>query len=170
MALGIVLVASPLTAATGVTTPPLMSGFVDVNVALHGPEIARAAGLDLWADVSSQQEFNQLSRDLPVLVNMRPFGAYSMVDVEKIGGVPVIVKELLTAGALDGSALTCTGETLAEQIARIDPPAPQHASTERLPVSEAGPQQYLPRSARIIMPHDDVEKSQVGYSWTVGRR
>jgi len=94
------------------------------NVALHGPEIARAAGLDLWADVISQQEFNQLSRDLPVLVNMRPFGAYSMVDVEKIGGVPVVVKELLGAGALDGSALTCTGETLAEQIARIGPPAP----------------------------------------------
>ena len=94
------------------------------NVALHGPEIARAAGLDLWADVISQQEFNQLSRDLPVLVNMRPFGAYSMVDVEKIGGVPVIVRELLRAGALDGSALTCTGETLAEQIDRIDPAAP----------------------------------------------
>ena len=94
------------------------------NVALHGPEIARAAGFDLWDDVISQQEFNQLSRDLPVLVNMRPFGAYSMVDVEQIGGVPVIVKELLGAGALDGSALTCTGETLAEQIARIDPPAP----------------------------------------------
>ena len=94
------------------------------NVALHGPEIARAAGFDLWDDVISQQEFNQLSRDLPVLVNMRPFGAYSMVDVEKIGGVPVIVKELLGAGALDGSALTCTGETLAEQIARIDPPPP----------------------------------------------
>ena len=94
------------------------------NVALHGPEIARAAGLDLWADVISQQEFNQLSRDLPVLVNMRPFGAYSMVDVEKIGGVPVIVRELLRAGVLDGSALTCTGETLAEQIDRIDPAAP----------------------------------------------
>jgi dihydroxy-acid dehydratase len=94
------------------------------NVALHGPEIARAAGFDLWADVISQAEFNQLSRDLPVLVNMRPFGAYSMVDIEEIGGIPVIVKELLGAGALDGAALTCTGETLAEQLARIDPPAP----------------------------------------------
>ena len=55
---------------------------------------------------------------------MRPFGAYSMVDIEAIGGVPVIVKELLDAGLLDGAALTCTGETLAEQVDRLDPPAP----------------------------------------------
>jgi dihydroxy-acid dehydratase len=94
------------------------------NVVLHGPEIARAAGYDLWDDVLSQQEFNELSRELPVLVNMRPFGDYSMVDVDAIGGVAVIVKELLAAGALDGSVLTCTGETLAEQLAQLDPPAP----------------------------------------------
>jgi len=94
------------------------------NVVLHGPEIARAAGFDLWDDVLSQQEFNELSRRLPVLVNLRPFGEYSMVDVDAIGGVAVIVKELLDAGALDGSALTCTGETLAEQVERLDPPAP----------------------------------------------
>jgi dihydroxy-acid dehydratase len=47
-----------------------------------------------------------------------------MVDVDAIGGVGVIVKELLAAGELDGSALTCTGETLAEQIERLDLPAP----------------------------------------------
>jgi len=74
--------------------------------------------------VLTQGEFNQLSRDLPVLVNMRPFGEYSMVDVDAIGGVPVVVKELLAAGALDGSVMTCTGETLAAQIERLDPPAP----------------------------------------------
>ena len=62
------------------------------NVVLHGPEIARAAGFDLWDDVMSQQEFNELSHRLPVLVNMRPFGAYSMVDVDAIGGVAVIVQ------------------------------------------------------------------------------
>ena len=94
------------------------------NVVLHGPEIARAAGFDLWDDVLSQQEFNELSHRLPVLVNLRPFGEYSMVDVDAIGGVAVIVKELLAAGELDGSALTCTGETLAEQVERLDPPAP----------------------------------------------
>jgi dihydroxy-acid dehydratase len=114
-----------------VTPAALRNAFVVVmamggstNVVLHGPEIARAAGLDLWGDVLTQQEFNQLSRELPVLVNMRPFGEYSMVDVDAIGGVPVIVKELLDAGALDGSALTCTGETLAAQVARLDPPPP----------------------------------------------
>ena len=47
-----------------------------------------------------------------------------MVDVDEIGGVAVIVRELLATGALDGSALTCTGETLAEQVERLNPPAP----------------------------------------------
>jgi dihydroxy-acid dehydratase len=94
------------------------------NVVLHSVEIARAAGFDLWEDVLSQSEFNALSRRLPVLVNMRPFGFYSMVDVDANGGLQVIVKELLDAGLLDGDALTCTGETLAEQVRRLDPPAP----------------------------------------------
>jgi dihydroxy-acid dehydratase len=94
------------------------------NVMLHSVEIARAAGLDLWRDVMSQQEFNELSHRLPVLVNLRPFGRYSVVDVEAMGGLPVIVRELMEGGLLDGSALTCTGETLADQIARLDPPRP----------------------------------------------
>jgi dihydroxy-acid dehydratase len=94
------------------------------NVVLHSVEIARAAGFDLWTDVISQEDFNALSRRLPVLVNLRPFGFYSMVDVDAHGGLPVIVKELLDAGLLDGSALTCTGETLADQVSRLDPPAP----------------------------------------------
>ena len=94
------------------------------NVVLHSVEIARAAGIDLWGEVLSQDDFNELSRRLPVLVNMRPFGEYSMVDVDAKGGLQVIVKELLEAGFLDGDALTCTGETLAEQVARLDPPAP----------------------------------------------
>lgn len=94
------------------------------NVTLHAPEIARAAGLDFWNEVITQKEFNELSRTIPVLVNMRPFGAYSMVDIEDRGGIPVIVKELLDAGFLDGECITCTGETLIEQVARLNPPAP----------------------------------------------
>ena len=97
------------------------------NVMLHSVEIARAAGIDLWTEVLSQDEFNELSHRLPVIVNMRPFGEYSMVDVDLAGGLPTIVNELLMAGYLDGSAITCTGETLAEQIARLDPPPPDHA-------------------------------------------
>jgi dihydroxy-acid dehydratase len=94
------------------------------NVALHSVEIARAAGIDLWKDVVSQEEFNDLARRVPVLGNLRPFGAYSMVDIDAKGGLQVVVKELLEAGFLDGSTMTCTGETLAEQVARLDPAAP----------------------------------------------
>ncbi len=96
------------------------------NVMLHSVEIARAAGLNLWKDVISQDEFNELSHKLPVIVNMRPFGEYSMVDVDASGGLPTVVNELLKAGFLDGSTLTCTGETLSEQVTRLNPPAADH--------------------------------------------
>jgi len=94
------------------------------NVVLHAPELARAAGIDFWREVITQDQFNQVSRALPVLVDARPFGRYSMVDIDAKGGLPVIVRELLGAGLLDGDCITCTGETLAGQVARLDPPAP----------------------------------------------
>jgi len=96
------------------------------NVVLHTPEIARAAGYgDFWRDVMTPDEFNTLSRDVvPVLTNARPYGAYSMLDIDRVGGVQVIVRELLEAGLLNGEMMTCTGRTLAEQIAHLDPPAP----------------------------------------------
>jgi dihydroxy-acid dehydratase len=94
------------------------------NVVLHSVEIARAAGIDLWTEVVSQDEFNHLARRLPVVANMRPFGEYSMVDIEAKGGLQVVVHELLQAGFLDGNAMTCTGETLAQQVRRLAPPAP----------------------------------------------
>ncbi|MFP6699073.1 MAG: dihydroxy-acid dehydratase [Alphaproteobacteria bacterium] len=96
------------------------------NVLLHGPEIARAAGFGSFADdIMSFEEFNHLSENVvPVLVDARPFGNYSMVDIDEMGGIQVIVKELLDAGLLNGEALSCAGETLAEQIARLNPPAP----------------------------------------------
>ena len=115
-------IVTPTALRNALTVVIAMGG--STNVALHSVEIARAAGFDLWADVITQREFNELSRGLPVLVNMRPFGLYSMVDVEAVGGLPVIVKELLDAGVLDGTAMTCTGETLADQVARLDPPPP----------------------------------------------
>jgi len=94
------------------------------NVALHSVEIARAAGIDFWKEAITQKEFNELSLKVPVLVNVRPFGKYSMVDIDEKGGLQVIVKELLDKGFLDGKCLTCTGETLAEQIKRLNPPKP----------------------------------------------
>ena len=96
------------------------------NVLLHAPEIARAAGYANFAsDIMSPEEFNYLSQFVvPVLVDARPFGTYSMVDIDEHGGVQVIVKELISAGLLNGSTLTCTGETLSEQVKRLDPPDP----------------------------------------------
>ncbi|MGF1650322.1 MAG: dihydroxy-acid dehydratase [Hyphomicrobiaceae bacterium] len=91
------------------------------NVVLHVPEIARAAGFaDFWRDVMTPEEFNHLSQHVvPVLTDARPYGKYSMVDIDRVGGVQVIVKELLDAGLLNGSVLTCTGETLAAQVERL---------------------------------------------------
>jgi dihydroxy-acid dehydratase len=91
------------------------------NVTLHAPEIARAAGFaDFWRDVMTPEEFNYLSQHVvPVLTDARPYGKYSMVDIDKVGGVQVIVRELLDAGLLNGEALTCTGETLGAQVDRL---------------------------------------------------
>ena len=96
------------------------------NVMLHAPELARAAGYkDFSKDIMSAEEFNHLSKNvIPVVINARPFGKYSMVDIDAKGGIQVIVKDLLDAGMLNGGTLTCTGETLAEQIKRLNPPKP----------------------------------------------
>lgn len=91
------------------------------NVTLHAPEIARAAGYaDFWKEIMTPEEFNHLSQHVvPVLTDARPYGKYSMVDIDKAGGVQVIVRELLDAGLLNGSVMTCTGETLAGQVERL---------------------------------------------------
>jgi len=91
------------------------------NVVLHAPEIARAAGFaDFWKDVITPEEFNYLSQHVvPVLTDARPYGKYSMVDIDNVGGVQVIVRELLDAGLLNGDVLTCTGETLKAQLDRL---------------------------------------------------
>src|SRR6202034_3504049 len=115
---------TPKSLRNALTVAMAMGG--STNVMLHSVEIARAAGIDLWDEVMTQAEFNALSRRLPVLVNMRPFGSYSMVDVETSGGVPSVVRELLADGYLDANALTCTGETLGEQVGRLAPPLPDH--------------------------------------------
>lgn len=117
-------IVTPKSLKNALTVAIAMGG--STNVVLHSVEIARAAGIDLWKDVLTQNEFNKLSESVPVLVNARPFGKYSMVDIEDKGGLPVIVKELLDAGFLDGDCLTCTGETLAEQIKRLNPKKPDH--------------------------------------------
>ena len=96
------------------------------NVMLHAPELARAAGYaNFNRDIMSSKEFNYLSEKvIPVVVNARPFGKYSMVDIDNKGGIQVIIKNLLEAGLLNGETLTCTGETLVEQVERLSPPDP----------------------------------------------
>ncbi len=96
------------------------------NVVLHAPEIARAAGFrNFWQDVMTPEEFNHLSQHVvPVLTDARPYGKYSMVDIDRVGGVQVIVKELMAAGMINGDVPTCTGETLAEQVERLGAPKP----------------------------------------------
>ena len=96
------------------------------NVLLHGPEIARAAGYQSFNDdIMDMNEFNDLSQNVvPVVIDARPFGKFSMVDIDEKGGIQVIIKNLLDAGLLNGNTLTCTGETLEEQVKRLAPPVP----------------------------------------------
>ena len=112
------------------------------NVMLHAPELARAAGYNNFnEDIMSFEEFNHLSKNVvPVLVDARPFGKYSMVDVDTKGGVQVFVKDLLDSGLLNGNTLTCTGETLEEQIKRIFPKEPdgEVIYTVKKPFKETG--------------------------------
>jgi len=124
-------IVTPTSLRNALTVTIAMGG--STNVGLHSVEIARAAGIDLWKDVMSQSEFNALSHRLPVLINARPFGIYSMVDIDAKGGLQVIVKELLAAGFLDGDCVTCTGESLAEQILRLEPREPDHDVIHSVP-------------------------------------
>ena len=96
------------------------------NVLLHGPEIARAAGyVNFNDDIMDIEEFNYLSQKIvPVIIDARPFGRFSMVDIDEKGGIQVIIKNLLEAGLLNGKTLTCTGENLEEQVKRLSPREP----------------------------------------------
>ena len=71
------------------------------------------------------EEFNELSQKIvPVVIDARPFGKYSMVDIDDKGGIQVIIKNLFDAGLINGETLTCTGETLIEQLIRLNPKDP----------------------------------------------
>ena len=96
------------------------------NVMLHAPELARAAGYKSFVnDIMSPDEFNHLSENIvPVVINARPFGEYSMVDIDAKGGIQVFVRDLLNAGLLNGETLTCTGDTLSEQLDKLNPNLP----------------------------------------------
>jgi dihydroxy-acid dehydratase len=89
------------------------------NAVLHLLAIAREADVDLQLD-----DFDRISRITPHLVDVRPAGRFVMSDLDRVGGVPVVMKELLDAGLLHGDCITVTGKTQAENLAAMDIPAP----------------------------------------------
>jgi dihydroxy-acid dehydratase len=89
------------------------------NAVLHLLAIAREAEVELTID-----DFDVIGRRVPHIADTKPAGRYVMSDLDRIGGVPVVLKELLDAGLLHGDALTATGRTLADELAAMDVPAP----------------------------------------------
>ncbi|MBW1639459.1 MULTISPECIES: dihydroxy-acid dehydratase [Microbacterium] len=86
------------------------------NVVLHLLAIAREAGVDL-----TLHDFNRIGDKVPHVGDLKPFGQFVMNDVDRHGGIPVIMKAMLDEGLLHGDALTVTGKTLAENLRELDP-------------------------------------------------
>ena len=89
------------------------------NAVLHLLAMAREAMVPLELD-----DFHRIGSRTPLLSDLKPFGRYVMSDMDRIGGVPVVMRALLDAGLLHGDALTVTGKTIAENLAEINPPDP----------------------------------------------
>ena len=87
------------------------------NAVLHLLAIAHEAEVDLSLD-----DFHRIGSRVPLLGDLKPFGRYVMTDMDRVGGVPVILKALLDAGLLHGDVMTVTGKTMAENLAGINPP------------------------------------------------
>ena len=87
------------------------------NAVLHLLAIAHEAEVDL-----SLNDFHRIGSRVPLLGDLKPFGRYVMTDMDRVGGVPVILKALLDAGLLHGDVMTVTGKTMAENLAGINPP------------------------------------------------
>ncbi|MGY1692587.1 dihydroxy-acid dehydratase [Geodermatophilus sp. SYSU D01105] len=87
------------------------------NAVLHLLAIAHEAGVDL-----TLEDFNRIGDRTPHLADVKPFGRFVMTDIDRVGGVPVVLRALLDAGLLHGDVLTVTGKTMAENLAEIAPP------------------------------------------------
>ena len=87
------------------------------NAVLHLLAIAHEAEVEL-----ELHDFHRIGSKVPLLGDLKPFGRYVMSDMDKVGGVPVVLKALLDAGLLHGDVLTVTGKTMAENLAGINPP------------------------------------------------
>ena len=120
------LVDAGITARSIITKPALENAITVVmalggstNAVLHLLAIAREADVELTLD-----DFNRIGDKVPHLADVKPFGSYVMTDIDRIGGIPVVMKALLDAGLLHGDALTVTGKTVAENLRDIAPPDP----------------------------------------------
>ncbi len=89
------------------------------NAVLHLLAIANEAGVALDLD-----DFNRIAARVPHIADTKPGGKFHMSDVDRIGGIPVVLRHLLEEGMLHGDEITVTGKTMAENLAEIDPPAP----------------------------------------------
>ena len=87
------------------------------NAVLHLLAIAHEANVDLSID-----DFQRIGSKVPHLADVKPFGQYVMTDIDKVGGVPVVMRALLDAGLMNGDCLTVTGRTMAENLADVPPP------------------------------------------------
>ena len=84
------------------------------NAVLHLIAIAKSVGVKL-----TQDDFQAVSNRIPVLADMKPSGKYMMEDLHKVGGVPAVMKYLLKLGWINGSCLTVTGKTIAENLEEV---------------------------------------------------
>jgi len=89
------------------------------NAVLHLLAIAHEARVEL-----EMEDFHRIGSKVPLLADVKPFGRYVMSDVDRVGGVPVIMRALLDAGLMNGDCMTVTGRTVAENLAEINPPDP----------------------------------------------
>jgi len=99
------------------------------NSALHLPAIAYECGVSLTLD-----DIDRISRRTPIIADLKPFGRYTALDVFHAGGIPAIMKSLLDEKLIHGECLTCTGRTVAENLAGVSLKADQDVI---LPVSRA---------------------------------
>jgi len=97
------------------------------NAVLHLLAIAYEARVEL-----ELEDFNKVAARVPHLADTKPHGKYHMSDLDRIGGVPVVMKELLDAGLLHGDCLTVTGRTVEQNLTDLDPPPPDGDVVHRL--------------------------------------
>src|ERR1700731_2082035 len=123
------------------------------NAVLHLLAIASEANVKL-----SLADFTRLGAKVPHLANVKPFGQHVMFDVDRIGGVPVVMKALLDAGLLHGDCLTVTGQTMAENLAH---PAQPHRDGKALRALDnpLPPTGGIPILAASLAPQGAVVKS-----------